>query len=159
MSTTPAQAPLATASGLVEKVITTFFEMALTVWIASGSLNGFEDVNLWLVAGLAGAGTVIANGLPSALSLPFGLATLYRAARTYAVAFTSMFAAPLFADGTVDFAVALGSDAAAKAAWAALPAALAVLKSFGASFVGQKGSPALLPASMDVPAWQFATAA
>lgn len=151
-TTNPAAAPLAAASGLVEKVVVTFFEMALTVWLASGSLDGFENVNLWLIAGLAGAGTVIANGLPSTLSLPFGLATLYRAARTYAVSFTTMFAAPLFADGTVDFAAALGADAAKTAAWAALPAALAVLKSFGASFVGQKGSPALLPAALDVPA-------
>ena len=156
---TPADAPGAALAGLAEKTLLTFIEVALAAWVASGSI-GLEGWTIWLAAGLAAAGTVIANALPSTLSLPLGLATIYRAVRTFVVSFVALFAAPIIDivnSGTLD-GIDLSESAWKAAAWAALPAALAVLKGAAASQVGQD-TPALLPASMDVPGATFTTAA
>lgn len=138
----PGSSPLAAIAGLAEKVVLTFIEVFLAGWLAADTM-GFDGAARWAVPAVAAAGTVLANGLPSTLSLSFGLALLYRTLRTYAVSFIGLFAGPAV--------VGFTADGAKAAAFAAIPAAITVAKGMIASRLGEGGTPALLPASLDVP--------
>lgn len=132
----------AAATGLLEKVVLTFVEVFLAGLLAADTM-GFEGAARWAVPAVAAAGTVLANGLPSTLSLPFSLALLYRTVRTYAVSFLALFAGPAV--------VGFTAQGAKAAAFAAIPAALTVAKGLVASRLGEQGTPALLPTALDVP--------
>lgn len=129
-------------SQLVEKAAATFVQVFITAWLASGSL-GFEGSQQYVIAGVAAALTVVANGIPVLTGLPPAVDILYRAARTYAVAFLTIWAGGAVFD--------LSVSGASAAAWAALPLALTVLKSGLASVIPVgTASGAVLPTSLDI---------
>lgn len=130
---------IGTFARLAEKAAWTAAQVFVAAWLASGSL-GFDLTQQAVASALAAAGTVIANGSPASVSPNFGVDLLYRVLRTYAVSFVALWAA----------APVLSTDALSTAAWAALPAALTVIKGVAASRIGAD-TPALLPARLDVP--------
>jgi hypothetical protein len=149
---------------LLEKVFWTFVQVYVAAVLAAGSLD-FTGSLPWIVAGIAAALTVLANGIPELTGLPFGLDLLYRLTRTFVVSWASLFAGALAA-----LVIAPGDDlrtvavmvtaAASAAAWGAIPAVLTVIKGLAAHFLpGGTGSAALLPSKVDVAPDQFAVAA
>lgn len=143
---------------LADKAVWTFLEVFAAAWLASGSL-GLDGAMQWLAAGLAAAGTVIANGSPASVSTTFGVDFLYRLVRTYAVSFVGLWSASVAA-AVAAGASGLTASIASAAAWAAIPAAVTFVKGTAAKILSERGvgnpdTAALLPASVD----QFAVAA
>lgn len=127
---------------LAEKTIATYVEVFVTL-LGAGSVLDSPTTTAASMAAIPAALTVIANGLPEVpAGLTFWLDLVLRVARTYAVTFVGLLVAvPIFrADVSVINAAAL----------AAVPAALAAIKSGLASKIGAP-TPALLPAGLDLP--------
>lgn len=149
-------------ASLVEKVATTFLQVFIAAWLASGAL-GFDGASKWVLGGVAACLTVIANAVPSPSGLPFWPDLTLRTLRTYVVGFLTL-AAGAITTGLTS-ADPIGFDTAAaiasSAAWGALPAALAVAKGLLARAVPLgTGSPAVLPTRLDsAPVGSFTDAA
>ncbi len=129
---------------LAEKVFWTYVQAVLALIIVGTKF----DLSAWTIAAVAAipaALTVVANGTPGIpQGLPWVEDTFFRAVRTYVVSFAGFLVAlPVFG---LDYSVL------AAASTAAIPAALAVVKSAIAGHFGELGTPALLPAEFDVTA-------
>ena len=160
--TTPITAPSTWApfTQLGEKVLATFIQVSLTAWLAADTFD-FTGSQQWIVAAVAASATVLANGIPETIGrVHYAVDVAYRLARTYVVAFLALFGSALavavVAPGQT--AVDLVAVAGSAAAWGALPAALAFVKSLAARYVGNSGTvatAALLPVRLDVPPSDF----
>lgn len=129
-------------SVLAEKTFWTFIEVFLTGFLGSGQF-GFTTAQAAAIGGVSAAITVVANGLPE-ISIVTGNSffdTVGRTIRTAVVSFLGYLVAAPILDLSVD-----GLKAAAIAA---IPAALAGVKSAGSSYVGNKDTAALLPVKVD----------
>jgi len=126
---------------LLERTLSTYVEAVVTFALMQDTLG----VDTWKAAAISAipAGlSLLSSGLPAVPEgLPFYVDVLLRAVRTYAVTFIGLWIAivPFTLDVTTAQAAAL----------AAIPAALAIVKSGIAGMVGRSGSAALLPASSD----------
>lgn len=147
--TAPVPAPTPTSPWapfvtLAEKVFWTYVQAVLALLIV-GSKFDLSAVTIAGVAAIPAALTVVANGAPGIpQGLPWAVDTVLRAVRTYVVSFAGfLIALPVFG---------LNYSILAAASTAALPAALAVVKSAIAGHFGEVGTPAFLPPQFDVSA-------
>lgn len=147
--TTTTPAPLRRLADVAERTAATFVQ----AFVAALMLGGAYDLSAAQAAGLAGAIAAIAvikNAL-SAFLLARGADPTARTGVAYAVdlvertaaTYVEAFAGALVLHGTLSLTIAQS------AAYAGIPAALAVLKGGLARFVGDPASAALLPASKD----------
>ena len=127
---------------LAEKAFWTWVQVFATVVAMSESIDASVAQSA-LVAAVAAALTVVANGLPSVptFNLNPGVDVAYRAVRTFAVAFIPILAAIPVLDWNVDLLKG--------ALLMAGPPVFAVLKGYAATKVGNGDTAALLPASLD----------
>lgn len=126
---------------LAEKVAWTFVQMFLAV-LAAGSALDASTAEAAFVAAVAAALTALANGLPLVPDgLPFALDLILRGVRTFVAGFVSL----LVADGVVSLSLT-SWRAAAVGAFAMV---IAFIKGEVAGRIGEHGTPATLPASLD----------
>lgn len=126
---------------LAEKVIWTYIQ-ALIVLLTAGNGLTISFSTTLAIAALPAAFTVLANGIPQvSAGLPFAVDLTFRVLRTGAVAFLGYLTAiPVF---SLDYSVLYA------ASLAAATAVLAVVKGAAADRLGQLGTAALMPASME----------
>lgn len=130
-------------SSMLEKTISTFVQVFITVFIASDTV-GSTTAQAAGLAGVAGAISALLGSLPIVPEgLPFSTDLFFRTARTYVISFGTLF---LAANGGAFELSVTGLQAAGLAA---IPAALTVAKGLIASRFGDAASAALLPSSVD----------
>jgi hypothetical protein len=128
---------------LIDKVISTYVQAFVGLLLIGDAID-VSTAQAAAIAAIPAALTVVANGMPiTIVGLPFWIDLVYRVARTYVVGFVGLIVAvPVF---RLDYAILQA------AAYGAIPAALAVIKGALASRVGEKGTPAMVPARYDLP--------
>ena len=127
-------------AGILEKVFWTFIQ-TLIGYLLLQSVFDIDSGKAAALAGIAaGINTLIAMS-PVSIGLHPIVDLLYRAVRTFGIAFIT----PLIASGLLDIDFAAWKAAAV----AALPALLSVLKSYAATKLGDHNTAATLPARLD----------
>ncbi len=127
---------------LLEKVALTFLQVFVTALMLGDSID-VSTAQAAIIGGVGAAVTVLANGIPAVVQLPFWLDLALRTIRTYVAAFVAFLLALPILD--------LSYSTLAAASAAALPAVLAVVKGAVASKIGEPDSAALLPERYDPP--------
>lgn len=128
---------------MVEKTISTFVQVFITVFVASDTI-GADTAQAAALAGIAAGGSALLGALPVVPDgLPFYTDLFFRVVRTYGVAAGTLF----FAANNSNFELSV--SAAQAALLAAIPAALTVAKGLVAARFGATNSAALLPSQVD----------